>query len=355
MTISLCMIVKNEEDVLQRCLESIKESVDEIIIVDTGSTDATKDIAKKYTDKVYDFDWIEDFSAARNFSFEKASMDYCMWLDADDILSEHNSNQFKELKENMQNVDVVMMKYSIQFDNSGNPVYSYYRERILKNNGLYKWSGRVHEVIETFGNIVHSEIEIYHKKQKTGNDNRNLRIYEKQIEEKEDFSPRDMFYYGRELYYHERYSEASEMFEKFLEKDGWLENNIEACQFLSYCYNNLKNEKLALNSLLRSFIYDSPRAEICCELGAFFFDRNLKQAIFWYETALTIPCNDKSGAFIITDYYGFLPCIQLCVLYDRMGDRDRAVFYNEQAGKMKPESEAVAYNKEYFSRNTNEY
>ena len=61
-TISLCMIVKNEEKVLSRCLDSVKEIVDEIIIIDTGSTDKTKEIAKKYTNKVLDFKWINDFS-----------------------------------------------------------------------------------------------------------------------------------------------------------------------------------------------------------------------------------------------------------------------------------------------------
>ena len=86
-TLSLCMIVKNEEAVLSRCLESIKDAVDEIIIVDTGSSDATKEIAKKYTDLVYDFKWINNFSAARNFSFSKASKDYIIWLDADDVIT----------------------------------------------------------------------------------------------------------------------------------------------------------------------------------------------------------------------------------------------------------------------------
>ena len=85
-TISLCMIVKNEEDVLGRCLEGVKDIVDEIIIVDTGSCDTTKEIASKYTEKLYEFPWIGDFSAARNYSFSKATMEYIMWLDADDEL-----------------------------------------------------------------------------------------------------------------------------------------------------------------------------------------------------------------------------------------------------------------------------
>ena len=75
-SISLCMIVKNEEEVIGRCLESVKDIVDEIIIVDTGSTDNTKKIVSKYTNKIYDFEWKDDFAAARNFSFSKATKDY---------------------------------------------------------------------------------------------------------------------------------------------------------------------------------------------------------------------------------------------------------------------------------------
>ena len=80
------MIVRDEEKVLLRCLESLRGEADELIIVDTGSRDKTAEIARKYTDRVYFFPWIDDFSAARNFAFSKASGDYLMWLDADDLI-----------------------------------------------------------------------------------------------------------------------------------------------------------------------------------------------------------------------------------------------------------------------------
>lgn len=75
-TISLCMIVKNEEQVLSRCLDSLAGLMDEIIIVDTGSCDRTREIAARYTDKIYDYIWKDDFADARNFAFSKASMEY---------------------------------------------------------------------------------------------------------------------------------------------------------------------------------------------------------------------------------------------------------------------------------------
>ena len=82
------MIVRDEEDVLGRCLDSVRGLVDEIVIADTGSEDSTRAIALRYTDKVYDFTWVDDFSAARNFAFSKASGDYLLWLDADDVIED---------------------------------------------------------------------------------------------------------------------------------------------------------------------------------------------------------------------------------------------------------------------------
>ena len=123
-TISLCMIVKNEEAVLARCLDSIKEAVDEIIIVDTGSDDSTKEIARKYTSEVYDFEWVSDFSAARNFAFSKAKMDYQMWLDADDIVPAEEAEKILQLKNTLDhNIDIVTMEYLTHFDTDGNPIF----------------------------------------------------------------------------------------------------------------------------------------------------------------------------------------------------------------------------------------
>ena len=120
-TISLCMIVKNEEDTLRRCIRSVKDIADEVIIVDTGSTDKTKEIAKELTDHVYDFEWIDDFSAARNFAYSKATKDYILILDADDVLLAEDRKKFKKLKKTLDPaVDMVMMKYNVGYDSDGN-------------------------------------------------------------------------------------------------------------------------------------------------------------------------------------------------------------------------------------------
>lgn len=112
MKFSLCMIVKNESAVLANCLDSLKDIMDEIIIVDTGSTDNTKEIAEQYTPYVYDFEWKDDFAAARNFAFSKASGDYIYSADADEVLDRENQNKLKNLKRAMMpEVEIVQMVY----------------------------------------------------------------------------------------------------------------------------------------------------------------------------------------------------------------------------------------------------
>ncbi len=148
--LSLCMIVKNEESVIGRCLDSIKDVVDEIIIVDTGSTDKTKEIVRKYTDKLYDFKWIEDFAAARNYSFSKATKEYVMWLDADDVITQKDKVGLLKIKKSLSStIDMVFMKYNVAFDEDGKPTYSYFRERIFKRKNNYKWVGEIPEGVIT--------------------------------------------------------------------------------------------------------------------------------------------------------------------------------------------------------------
>ena len=353
-TISLCMIVKNEQQTLSRCLESVRDVVDEIIIVDTGSTDGTKDVAKKYTDKIYDFKWIDDFSSARNFSFSKASMDYCMWLDADDIISEKNKVKLLKLKNRLSTnqVDVIMLKYETGFDENNNPNFFYYRERILKNNSNAKWCGQIHETIPPFGKIVYEDISITHRKLKSEDADRNINIFEKMISNNVKLSPRQQFYYARELYYHKNYLKAVDIFEGFLNcEDGWIENKIDACKIMSYCYSEAGEKNKILSCLLRSFQFDKPRAEICCEIGNYFLScKDYSTAIFWYKIALDLPQDYKSGGFISTDYYGYIPNIQLCVCYYHIGQIDKARMFNQEAGKYKPKSEAYLTNKLFFEK-----
>lgn len=183
-----------------------------------------------------------------------------------------------------------------------------------------------------------------------GDPDRNLRIYQAQLDAGKTLEPRQRFYYGRELYYHQRWAEALAVFEAFLaDGRGWVENDIDACCHCAYCQEKLGRPEAALAALFRTFSYDRPRAEVCCELGRWFFERErYSQAAYWYALALTCPRDDRRGGFVAPDCYGYLPCIQLCVCHSRMGDQERAREFNELAGVCKPDDPAVLHNTAYF-------
>lgn len=349
-SISLCMIVKNEEDVIARCLKCVEGIVDEIIIVDTGSTDNTKKIVSEFTDLIYDFKWIDDFSAARNYSFSKATKEYILWLDADDVIDEKNQKKLLKLKKNLdKNVDVVMMKYHTAFDENQNPTNTYERERLVKRKNNYIWNGEIHEVIYPWGTIIHSDIEVLHKKLHPTEPKRNLNIFEKMIKNGKKFDARQQYYYCRELYYNKLYEKAIKEFNIYLAmNDGWIEDKIDACKLLSYCYEAINKVSLVLPALYLSFNFDRPRAEICCEIGRHLMnDEKYEPAIFWFELALSFNVKNQNG-FIQTDCYNFTPFLQLCVCYYKLGDYNKAVFYNEKAGEVKPSSKSYLYNKKFF-------
>ena len=143
--ISLCMIVKNEESVLEQCLMSVVNFVDEIIIVDTGSRDKTKEIAFKYTNKVFDFKWENDFSKARNYSIEKATNDWILILDADEVVEELN---LRDLSTLYNNIDVVgRIKIVNEYeDNNGTKKYIGRVNRFFNRN-FFEYEGIIHEQI----------------------------------------------------------------------------------------------------------------------------------------------------------------------------------------------------------------
>jgi len=347
MSLSVCLIVKNEQPVIARCLSCVKKFADEIIVVDTGSTDATAEVAKKFTDKIYSYEWEDDFASARNFALGKASCEYVMWLDADDVVSDENADKIKNLVEN-QSFDMAFLQYAVAFDGEV-PTYVYYRERIFKRCKNYRFEGAVHEAVSPQGKIIYSDAQIWHKKLGSGEPLRNLRILQKRIALGICLNEREKFYYGRELLFNGMYRESIAVLEDFLNGNGWVENKIEACINLYRAYLGIGDEKKAISALFGSFAFDIPRGEACCILGDYFARQNLVNcAIYWYQSALSGANNLKNGGFVNLDYCGFIPNIQLCVLYDRFGDKIKANEYNEAAGKIKPHDKNYLANKQYF-------
>ncbi len=140
------MIVKNEEANIERCLKGIADYMDEIIIVDTGSSDRTKEIVQRFTDKIYDFTWINDFSAARNYSISKASNEYILVLDSDEFVQNIDISEIKCLIE--QNPNRIGRLIRIN-EYTRNGVEYRYKERVnrLFSRNYYRYEGIIHEQV----------------------------------------------------------------------------------------------------------------------------------------------------------------------------------------------------------------
>lgn len=346
--ISLCMIVRDEEDVLERCLLSVCDVVDEIIIVDTGSIDRTTEIAKKFTDNLFHYEWADDFAAARNYSFSLATKEYIMWLDADDVLEDKES--FLTLKKQLDGtINRVSMPYHLSFNENGQVTHSLKRNRIVKNDARFQWSGKVHEFLIVYGEALESDIPILHKKIKP-HSSRNLKIYLKMIESKIPFTHRDTFYFANELMYNGRTEEAIKYYESFLlEKGGWIEDNITACLHLSHCYKELDQER-RLHYLFQTFEYDTPRAEACCEIARYFIEQSqLPLAIFWLELIFSLK-KPKTMGFVNESSWTYVPHIELCYCYDQLGQLDKSYAHHIKAREIAPDHPSVLFNEEYFKK-----
>ena len=145
-TLSLCMIVKNEEKMLKDCLASVQDIVDEIIIVDTGSTDTTLGIAKHFNAKIYHYKWNGNFSDARNESISHATGDWILWLDADERL---NRKSLPELRQVIRHKPPGPEIYKINIKNFQKGDYYYISDahRLFTNFFGIEFTGRIHEQI----------------------------------------------------------------------------------------------------------------------------------------------------------------------------------------------------------------
>lgn len=335
------MIVRNESDNIERCLNSIYKAVDEIIIVDTGSFDTTKDICLKYTNKIYDFKWINDFSKARNYAIKKAKYDYILWLDADDYLTDENLFKLIDLKNNAKN-DVDFYYFLYDFDKNYSP---FYRERLFKKNKKAIFKGKVHEVITPFGKIKYENIIINQYNNNKPLTNRNLLIYESNKTKK--FSTRDLYYYARELFRHKRYDDSLKYLNKFIKrKDKYIEDYIDASILQSkiYCINN--QFQVALKCLFNTFIFDIPRVNILIEIANIYFNSSdFNKAIYYYKLSFNSLKYYKNKGFIYKDYLGYYQSLSLCVCYFNIKKYKKAFSYNELAHKLKNDNPYYLTNK----------
>ncbi len=145
-TIALCIIVKNEEKYLQGCFDSVKNVVDEIVLVDTGSTDKTLEIAKQNNAKIFHFEWQNDFSAARNFGLSKVTSDWVLYLDADERLDKDSINEIKRYITNNSNIAYFCNVVSHSEQDALPSSMKFLR--FFRYDPKARFTGKVHEQIE---------------------------------------------------------------------------------------------------------------------------------------------------------------------------------------------------------------
>jgi glycosyltransferase involved in cell wall biosynthesis len=147
LTLSLCMIVKDEEAMLGRCLEAVRPAVDEIVVVDTGSTDATVQIAESFGARVLHHPWSGDFSAARNASFEAATGDWVMYLDADEVLIADDVQRLRALTARTWREAFYLVETNHTGDLEDGTAITHDALRVFRNRPEYRFDGRIHEQI----------------------------------------------------------------------------------------------------------------------------------------------------------------------------------------------------------------
>lgn len=333
------MIVRDEEQSLARCLRSVQGVFDEIVIVDTGSVDATVQIAGEFTPAIYEFGWIDDFGAARNAAFSHATMDYLMWLDADDVMSEADRDKLVELKNTLDPlVDAIYMPYNTVFDELGNVVQSARRLRVVKRLAGFSWEGVVHEdlALNQPYRYLNSDIAVIHSKltDGAGSARRNLAIYEKLFATETAVRLLDLFHYARELEVDGQLGKAVGYYRQFVDS-GLAQPDVAlyALDRLSRCHFHLGELDKEWECTLQSLDFDVPKPQFSCRFGERFLNRSqFQQAIFWYELALQDPGNSTDAS--VTENYPFrtwLPHKQLGLCFYRLGDYQRSLDHNLQA------------------------
>ncbi len=330
-TISACLIIKNEEEVLSRCLECLSNIVDEIIIIDTGSIDKTKVIARRYTDKIYDFVWIDDFAAARNYSFSKATMEYIYVADADEVIDEENQRKLLELKHNLlPEIEIVQMKYANQLQH--NTTYNFdieYRPKLYKRLRNFYWIDPIHESVALEPIVYDSDIKILHMPISNHAD-RDFKTFQKVIRSGDKLSKKLHNMYARELFIAgtaDDFLEAEDYFEQQAE-DPYSNDELKVIQcVLARCGRIKKDITQLFKYSLKNVAGEKPSAEICFEVGEYFYEiEDFKEATVWFYNAAY-----ETESELNIHYAGDYPLKRLAECYKKLGDKEQSEVYMELA------------------------
>lgn len=332
-TISVCLIVKNEERVLERCLNSLIRIADEIVVVDTGSTDNTIAIAKKFKCNIYDFKWVDDFSAARNFSFSKATQEYIYVADADEVIDDMNVKKFMMLKAALlPEVEIVQMYYTNQL--KFNTTYNYdkeYRPKLYKRMREFKWIDPIHETVQLEPVIFDSDIEIIHMPE-NNHATRDFAIFQKIIGKGDTLSSKLRMMYARELFIAGKdkdFLASKDYFERQMNETLTEEEIKIVLCVLTKCGRVTNDTNMILKNALKNMSFEKASAEVCFEVGEYFYNLgDLQEAILWYYNAAF-----ETEAVLNIRYHMEYPLDKLSKCYYRLGNMEQAQYYEDTKNK----------------------
>lgn len=337
-TLSCAVIAKNEENNVRQWFNSIQGLFDEVIFVDTGSTDKTVEIATELGCKVFHFDWINDFAAARNFAFEQATSDYVFWNDLDDVL-EDPENFATWRDEIMHLADFWMANYIYSSHSDGRPACTFVRERVIKRNKGMKWKYFVHEGITPPEGTKIQFIpswRIRHKRTEADllkDRSRNLTLFEKHTSRMDN---RMLFYWGKEYFEANRHLDAIEKLKECLKGDLEMHDRMLAMQYLAMSYMIKEEYARALDLAMTGIQLAPQRAEYYVLVGDAYLKMNqLQNSIPFFHGAAQCVLPQGNGfvspIFFNADAYGVYPKNQLARVYANLGDLEKAKSIATQA------------------------
>lgn len=342
-TVGVGLIARNSEKTIKDCLESFINEVDQTVVVLAGeSTDNTEEIVRSIKGiEVYKFDWIDDFSAARNFSFSKLKTDFLFWVDSDDEL--YQPENLRKLAENAKpEVGAIWLPYHYALDEFGNVTTVYERERLLRAKYSWIWKGRLHETVSPLNKCLFvrsNEVIVRHHHRAGGSRNdRNFHLLN--IMSKEDPNDKRIWLYmGHQNFAANNWTEAAEWYLKFGGDKGAIP--IERFQALCYCAKALRcmQDKQAVEvSLMAVELFPNYKDGYLELAQSYLMTGEMDKVIHWcgVSDVKELIVEPPTIIFVNPLDYTFNKYVMLSEAYMKKGDIEQAREYLQAAYQVRP-------------------